>query len=88
MNIFKKFWLWKLEFKINRLPTKTGHEKIEFLTKQLLKELENNGYDIYTENMGHLDINNYYSDNTLTVSNVLNDFTVECGTYESKLMKK
>jgi hypothetical protein len=85
MKITQKIWLWIFEFKIKRVQ---DDKKIEFLTKQLLNELENQGYDIYTEGCGHIDIWNYYSDNDLVVGNIINEWAIPCGTYEGKFMKK
>jgi hypothetical protein len=63
--------------------------KIQTLAKKLLAELKKQGYDIYTENGGHIDIWHHKSLNDrVYVENCINDWRIDCGTYENKLNKR
>lgn len=67
----------------------TTKNKIETLVKKLLAELEKQGYDIYTENGGHVDIWHHNSINDrVYMENCLNNWRIDCGTYENKLTER
>ncbi|MBP2660322.1 MAG: hypothetical protein H6Q69_3354 [Firmicutes bacterium] len=86
MKIVKKIWLWVFEFKLKRVA---DDKKVEFLAKQLLEELELQGYTLKsTDDIYGIDINIYrnsgFGANRCEVLNGLSKWEIDCGTYEPK----
>jgi hypothetical protein len=85
VSIAKRFWLWVFEFRIRQVRDKA---KIEFLAKELLKEVEAQGYSLYSTNAIYgLDINIFTGRNDLHVSNMSSGWDIKCGTYAPKKNK-
>lgn len=60
-------------------------EKIEILTRKLLKELESQGYSLKSTNeMYGVDINIEISRKRLYLQNILSRWEIECGKYYPK----
>ncbi|MDF2857842.1 MAG: hypothetical protein K0Q87_3693 [Neobacillus sp.] len=82
-----KIWLWIFEFKLKRVA---DDKKIEFLAKELLKEVESQGYTLKsTDEIYGIDVNIYrnsgFGANRCVVKNGLGDWEIECGTYKPNL---
>jgi hypothetical protein len=76
-----KLWLWIFEFKLKRVK---DDKKIEFLTKELLKELEAQGYNLQSYTTGHFDM--WLHGNKLSIENLGKEWKIDCGKYNRKLV--
>jgi len=77
--ITKKLWLWFFEFRLRRVR---DAGKIEFLAKELLKEVEAQGYNLKSTNdLYGLSLNIFTSDNSLIISNILANWKTDGGKY-------
>jgi len=83
-----KLWLWVFEFKLKRVA---DDKKIEFLAKELLKEVEAQGHSLkFTNGIYGADIKIYEFDNShrLVVENCSSPFEIKCGKYKPIINKK
>lgn len=80
MKFAMKLWLWIFEFRIKRVPK---NEKIEFLTRELLSELESQGYSLMGIVCGHLTI--WIHDNDAEIENSHKNWRIKCGNYQPQI---
>ena len=73
-----KIWLWIFEFKLKRVA---DDKKIEFLVRNLLEELESQGYSLQSFTTGHIDIWNHEGSD-LTIENISKKWSIKCGKYK------
>lgn len=83
MNLIKKLWLWRFELKLSKVK---DNEKIEFLAKELLKELEAQGYSIEgVSGCGYFNVWIHGDELYINRSHGVNsDFSIKCGKYRFK----
>ena len=78
-----KFWLWQFNFRMNRVR---DDKKIEFLAKELLKEVEAQGYSLKgTDDVYTLDLRVFTNDNRLFTANIISKWEIACGTYQPRI---
>jgi hypothetical protein len=87
MRLIKKLWLWRFELKISKVK---DNEKIEFLARELLKELEGQGYSLKsTDGVYGVDLSIYPTiNNMFRVQNSLAGWLIPCGTYQPVIKKE